>query len=94
LSNLKKITLLKIDVEGYEKFVLEGTTDLLARTQYVYFEAWDRHTERYGYKTLEIANILRLHGFEVPEFDSSQCINVLATRLEESLPHGSQETGD
>jgi FkbM family methyltransferase len=37
------IHLLKIDVEGYERFVLEGARELLARTLTVYFESWDTH---------------------------------------------------
>jgi FkbM family methyltransferase len=81
LGNLGTIRLLKIDVEGYEKFVLEGAINLLTRTEYVYFEAWDRHAERYCYKTPEIAELLRSAGFQVPEFDASKCCNVLAAKF-------------
>lgn len=43
LMENEAVTLLKIDVEGFEKFVLIGANKLLEKTQFVYFEAWDEH---------------------------------------------------
>jgi FkbM family methyltransferase len=91
LPGSTRIRLLKLDVEGYEKCVLGGAARVLARTDYVYFEAWDRHSERYRYKTHAIADILRSNGFRVPEFDSSRNVNVLATSVDMPLPQARQD---
>lgn len=57
------ITLLKIDVEGYELFVLRGAEQALANTQLLYIEACDAHTARYGYTVCELADYLRQRGW-------------------------------
>ncbi len=59
----QRIALLKIDVEGYEKFVLEGAARLLARTNAIYFESWEAHYNRWGYHLGEVLGVLRGHGF-------------------------------
>jgi FkbM family methyltransferase len=87
------VALLKIDVEGYEKQVLEGATQLLKRTEAVLFESWEGHSSRYGYATSDVLSVLRTYGFEVfhvgDEFDlmpvgdgyaSQGCENLLALR--------------
>jgi FkbM family methyltransferase len=59
------IDLLKIDVEGYEKFVLQGAVSTFKRTNIVYFESWEKHFTGFGYDTAEVINIFRQNGFEV-----------------------------
>jgi len=85
------IALLKIDVEGYEKPVLEGCTSLLARTNAVYFESWEQHVRKYGYRLAETFSLLRDFGFQIqrpggepvdPDYRSVDCENLLATKLE------------
>jgi FkbM family methyltransferase len=87
------ITLLKIDVEGYEKLVLEGGLETLARTSYIYLEAYDRFFARYGYACIQLWELLREHGFQVYrfqggrylapiplDFESSRCENFIAIK--------------
>lgn len=89
-------TLLKIDVEGFEKFVLMGAENLLERTQFIYFEAWDDHFEKNNYDFSEIFIFLQRKGFEIIGFIGASksvtkitkedrflnCVNLLAYRNE------------
>ncbi len=59
------ISLLKIDVEGYEKFVLRGAAKTLEKTQCIYFELWDPHCAKYGYTCSEVLDLLTESGFEI-----------------------------
>lgn len=61
----RPIRLLKIDVEGFEKMVLEGAARVLLRTRFVYFETGDVLSSRYGYSTLDLVEDLRSRDFEV-----------------------------
>lgn len=63
------IALMKIDVEGYERFVLEGAAATLPRTQCVYFESWDQHFARYGYGAADLVGDLSQAGFQVFRLD-------------------------
>ncbi len=87
------VALLKIDVEGYEKEVINGAGNLLERTQCVYFEAWENHYEKYNCSTAEIVTLLRDRGFSVyrivenktlaeidERYHAMQCENLLAIR--------------
>jgi FkbM family methyltransferase len=60
-----QIAMLKIDVEGYEKFVLDGAVSTLARTACVYFEAHDPMYASQGYKCADVVALLRRGGFHV-----------------------------
>ncbi|MGH2443585.1 MAG: FkbM family methyltransferase [Chloroflexota bacterium] len=59
------IALLKIDVEGYEKYVIEGGAQTLKRTQCIYFETKDAHAERYGYTSNQLIEQIRGAGFSL-----------------------------
>jgi FkbM family methyltransferase len=84
--------LLKLDVEGYEKFVLDGANRTLATTGCVYFESWERHFARYGYSGRDLLDGLRARGFRVyrpneaglealpDDHRSAECENLLAVR--------------
>lgn len=63
--NEEKIALLKIDVEGYEKFVLHGARRLIERTDVIYFESGDAHYLKYGYRCSELFELLIEWGFEL-----------------------------
>ena len=61
----ERIHLLKVDVEGYEKFVFEGGERTLQKTDCVYFESWEQHFVKHGYSSRDCLNLLREQGFEV-----------------------------
>jgi hypothetical protein len=63
LADIEKIDVLKIDVEGYEKFILENATETLKKTKVVYAEYYQANTEMFGYRREEIKNILVKNGF-------------------------------
>ncbi len=86
-------TLLKIDVEGFEKYVLLGADSLLERTDFVYFEAWDEHFKKYKYPFSDIFDLLSEKGFRIVTFSLGStlkqvsrdtpiqdCVNFLAYR--------------
>src|SRR5262249_10565914 len=50
----KEIALLKVDVEGYEKFVLEGATELLPTVRSIYFKSYDHHFKQFAYSLRDI----------------------------------------
>jgi len=93
----EKIDLLKIDVEGYEKYVLTGLGDALTNTSVVYFEVMDAHFWGAGYSFHNIYSLLTDRGFEVFEMDGDRmrafhqdetfpvCRNLFATRDSEFL---------
>jgi len=70
------VSLLKIDVEGYEKFVIEGAGHLMQKVQCIYFEALDRHFLKFGYKLADLLNILINHGFQILEVQGNKVWNI------------------
>lgn len=61
----RPVALLKIDVEGYEKFVLEGASEILAVTECVYFEVSAAHFDRFGYTTRDLLELLLSQDFKI-----------------------------
>lgn len=59
------ISLLKIDVEGYEKFVLQGATETLKRVSCIYFESSEQLYQRYDYSTRDVLLLLARANFSV-----------------------------
>jgi FkbM family methyltransferase len=90
---IDEIALLKIDVEGYEKFVLSGAHLTIAKTRCVYFESSDKACVKYGYRSSDIACVLKDCGFKIFRFtghdsitpvelpyESGHCENLMAIR--------------
>jgi FkbM family methyltransferase len=71
LQNETHITLLKIDVEGFEKFVIEGAIEVLKRTDMVYYESCDQFYEGYGYNSGDLIALLQAQGFTVYRISSN-----------------------
>lgn len=59
------VALLKIDVEGYERFVLEGAVDTLKRTACVYYESNERQCARFGYSSNVLIRLFESNGFKI-----------------------------
>jgi len=90
--NDQHINLLKIDVEGYEKFVLEGAAKLLSRVQCIYFESCDVFSNEFGYTSPQLFQLISDHGFTIyrwqnemlfpllPNHNSAVCENMIAVR--------------
>jgi FkbM family methyltransferase len=74
-----EISLLKIDVEGYERPVLEGGARVLERTACVYFESWERHFARYGYHAADVLRLLADAGFTCLQRTTDGSLRVLAS---------------
>lgn len=68
----ESIALLKIDVEGYEKFVIESAGQILKNVRCIYFEAIERHFSKFGYKLEELLNILVNYDFKILEISANK----------------------
>lgn len=65
LAALPRIDLLKIDVEGYERSVLEGASAVLGRTECVFYESVESDCAREGYSTADLVDLLASRGFTI-----------------------------
>lgn len=87
------VTLLKIDVEGYERFALRGAEALLRRTACLYVESWEPLFARYGYGCRDLFADLTAAGFALYRHSgsgavapvdaghvSTRCENLIAVR--------------
>jgi len=59
------ISLLKIDVEGYEKFVVLGAVNTLKNVQCIYFEVGEKHFAEYNYSIKDLLVLLEKQEFEL-----------------------------
>ena len=82
LPDDRALNLLKVDVEGYEKFVFEGATDLLKRTGCVFFEVSALHFDRFGYATREVLNLLVSAGFLLFRISGSTALAAISTEFD------------
>lgn len=92
ITDARPVALLKVDVEGYEKFVFEGAPALLQRTRCVYVEVGRAHFAAFGYSIRDLLVLLEGAGFRlfldgpgqfVPistAYDTDQVVNVIGLR--------------
>lgn len=73
----EKVHLLKVDVEGYEKLVLDGLGEAIKNIDIIYFESFDQHYEAVGYKFSDIYNILDKNGFKIASIAQGKLIKIL-----------------
>ncbi|MEQ2005880.1 MAG: FkbM family methyltransferase [Limisphaerales bacterium] len=76
------VNLLKVDVEGYEKFVFEGATEVLKRTDCVFFEVSSLHFARFGYTTRELLELLASAGFRLYRSSGSAALVTITTEFD------------
>ncbi|HPS52281.1 MAG TPA: FkbM family methyltransferase [Phycisphaerae bacterium] len=63
------VNLLKIDVEGYEKFVLTGAPRILSQTDCIFIESYESNFARFNCSTQEIIAILKQHNFFIFSYE-------------------------
>lgn len=80
----RPIRLLKIDVEGYEKFVLTGASDTLAKTEAIFIEMEPENFRVFGYGNEDVAEILSSRGFTLYDIDDA---GRLVKMTSKALPH-------
>ena len=68
-SGIEMVHLLKVDTEGYEKFVFDGAKETLSKTNFIIFEAIEHNCQRFGYSTRDLADFLCGEGFHVFCYD-------------------------
>jgi FkbM family methyltransferase len=61
----RRIKLLKIDVEGYEYFVLKGAAKIIDKVDMIYFEISDRMLRVNNVTPIELLDLLRSYGFSI-----------------------------
>jgi FkbM family methyltransferase len=78
LPELLTVHLLKIDVEGFEKFVFEGALRILQRTRCIYFESSTALFVRYGYTCADVFFLLKEEGFSLYRLDGSDSLSSIS----------------
>jgi FkbM family methyltransferase len=77
-----RVQMLKVDVEGYEKFVFAGGPDLLKRAECIYFEVSSTHFGWFSYTTGELLDILVQAGFKLFRIVQPGCLAPISTSFE------------
>jgi len=72
-----RIHLMKIDVLGYEKFVLLGAEKTLKNTACIHFPAIENFYKKYGYTYKDVFNILKNHNFLIYQIKSDKTVKLL-----------------
>lgn len=70
------IALLKVDVEGYEKFVFDGAKQLRENTLCVCYELAEDHCQEFGYSCAELNEMLITMGFNLFRFDNDRLLSI------------------
>jgi FkbM family methyltransferase len=78
------IALLKVDVEGYEKFVFEGADQLLENVRCICYESVEDHFQEFGYSCTELNDILREKGFDLFRFADNGLLRIGESYISES----------
>lgn len=100
IASERTIDLFKIDVEGFEMFVFKGATEILKKTDCIYFESWETHFNNYNYSTRDVLTFLSGLGFNCyrftdldtlspinNEYSSVLCENLIAVKDINSFMH-------
>ena len=79
------VDFLKIDVEGYEKFVLQGATATLATVDRVYIESFEREFAKYGYHNRDVLDLLHRAGLSIFRHDGREWKLIGADHVSETV---------
>jgi FkbM family methyltransferase len=80
-----KISLLKIDVEGFELNVFKGSEKTLGSTNCIYFECVERLYQNYGYSFNDLFDFLINHDYKIYKFIQKQIKEISkSSKLQES----------
>jgi FkbM family methyltransferase len=77
--NEEEFSLLKIDVEGYEKFVILGAKNIIKKVNCIYFEVSEKNYKKYGYTPKEVFDLLIHEGFQLFIISGSKKISTINT---------------
>ncbi len=85
LDKVEKVELLKVDVEGYEKFVFQGAVEILKKIECIYFESWENLFIKYNYTSLDVLDILRASGFNIYQIKKGEVRQVPLNYISETF---------
>ena len=77
-----RVTTMKIDVEGYELYVLRGGRELLSKTHFLCLEMGDRHSERVGYAARELMSFLEREGWRLFRTPDTQTLEEITSNYQ------------
>ncbi|MGH7792218.1 MAG: FkbM family methyltransferase [Thermodesulfobacteriota bacterium] len=86
-AQYSKIALVKMDVEGYEKFVCDGGIKTLEKTGCIYFEMGEVMFQRYGYSLKDFLIGLNKKGFHLFRRKQAGILEPLSCEYKSSVRH-------
>lgn len=86
-KNYSSINLIKIDVEGYEKYVVEGGLKTINKTDCVYFEMSEEQFDYYGYSIKDLLTIYENMGFRIYLLKEQQHLELINRDYRLKLHH-------
>ena len=84
-SAAERIQLLKVDVEGAERSVFAGASEVLRRTDTLYFEAYQPSASAFGYRIEQLLDDVRANGFQLFELDAAYRLCTLSNNFGENI---------
>jgi FkbM family methyltransferase len=86
-QTMKRVDLLKIDVEGYEARVLRGANQTISRHKpAIFIELFPKGLERQGSSAEEVVSLLTAHGYDLFEANRKRLVPL------KHLPSGAEHT--
>lgn len=78
VKNIDSIGLIKLDVEGFELFVLRGGEKTFSKARCILFEAFNKNCEQFGYSVYELYTWFNSHGFSLIDSKTKEAIDITA----------------
>lgn len=77
IPNTEKISMIKIDTEGYELPVIKGCFDIIDKVEVIYYESDEKHCQMFGYSSKDIVKYLTDNGFTVIKIQNDEIYTLL-----------------